>query len=366
MSQSSEDKRDRFARKMTDILNYGALNLAMGIGYGTGLFEVLDGLEAPQSVEKIAAASGLDARYIREWLGVMVTGGILDRTNGLHGEDLYLLPREHGDLITRRAGNANLGVYTQEIPLLTRCAMDEVVRGFTTGHGVSYGHYPDFQAFMGQLADAKHREVLVDTFLPSVANGEAVRRMQEGIRVCDVGCAEGLALILMAEAFPRSSFVGFDISEPAIHTAREAVQSRGLANISFEVRDCARIMESGELAGHFEYILAFDAIHDQTRPHDALQCAYAMLVPGGMFSMVDIAASSRLAENVDHPMGPFLYAVSLMHCMPVGLVDNGAGLGMMWGREKAVAMLKEAGFEKVSVEKIPNDGFNLHFLGKKE
>jgi hypothetical protein len=81
--------------------------------------------------------------------------------------------------------------------------------------------------------------------------------------------------------------------------------------------------------------------------------------------MVDIAARSNLADNLDHPMGPFLYTVSLMHCMPVGLVDGGPGLGMMWGREKAVALLKEAGFEKVQVLEIPEDSFNLHYLSRK-
>ena len=78
--------------------------------------------------------------------------------------------------------------------------------------------------------------------------------------------------------------------------------------------------------------------------------------------MVDIAASSRLIENKDYPMGPFLYTISLMHCMPVGLVKGGAGLGMMWGREKAVKMLKQAGFQDVQVLEIPDDPFNLHFL----
>jgi hypothetical protein len=84
-----------------------------------------------------------------------------------------------------------------------------------------------------------------------------------------------------------------------------------------------------------------------------------------MFSMVDIAARSNLADNLDHPMGPFLYTVSLMHCLPVGLVDGGSGLGMMWGREKAVEMLKEAGFENVQVHQIPEDLFNLHYFSFK-
>ena len=81
--------------------------------------------------------------------------------------------------------------------------------------------------------------------------------------------------------------------------------------------------------------------------------------------MVDIAAQSDLADNLDHPMGPFLYTVSLMHCMPVGRVDKGAGLGMMWGRQKAVEMLKKSGFQHVKVLQIADDPFNLHFLSRK-
>jgi ubiquinone/menaquinone biosynthesis C-methylase UbiE len=275
------------------------------------------------------------------------------------------LPQEHADLITRRAGPANLGVYTQEIPLLTRCALNEVLAGFETGQGVGYAHYPRFQQFMGQLADAKHREVLVDTFLPSVDQGDVVRRMTAGIQVCDLGCAEGVALILMAQAFPRSRFVGLDISDEALDKARADAQDQGLTNITFLHRDAAALNTSSDLAGTFDYVTAFDAIHDQTRPLAALRGVHALLKPGGVFSMVDIAAGSRLADNRDHPMGAFLYTVSLMHCMPVGLVDGGTGLGMMWGREKAVSLLQEAGFDTVAVSEIPQDAFNLHFCCRK-
>ena len=87
-----------------------------------------------------------------------------------------------------------------------------------------------------------------------------------------------------------------------------------------------------------------------------------MLAPGGMFSMIDIKAGSNQGDNVDHPMGPFLYTVSLMHCMPVGLNDNGTGLGMMWGQEKAEALLREAGFEHIELTEMEHDPFNLHYL----
>ncbi|MCJ7808652.1 MAG: methyltransferase type 12, partial [Desulfobulbaceae bacterium] len=105
---------------------------------------------------------------------------------------------------------------------------------------------------------------------------------------------------------------------------------------------------------------------DQTQPMKALEGIHSIIKDDGSFSMVDIAASSDLSKNMDHPMGMFLYTVSLMHCMPVGLADEGTGLGMMWGREKAVEMLQGAGFGQVEVKEIPEDPFNLHFYCKKQ
>lgn len=362
MTEKSTETLRPFSEKITDILNYSALNLAMAIGYQTGLFDVMDTFDTPQSLAAIAQKSGLNLRYIKEWLGVMVTGQIVEISRDEGGKNRYYLPKQHGDLITRRAGNSNLGVYTQEIPLLTACAMEAVVEGFKTGKGVDYDRYPRFQAFMSQLADAKHRQVLVDTFLPAVDGGRLMEDLRSGIRVCDLGCAAGVALILMADAFPESRFIGIDLSREAIETARREASRQQLSNLEFVIADAAALKENPEWKDSCDYVTAFDAVHDQTRPLAALQGVYHILAPGGRFSMVDIAARTNLADNLNHPMGPFLYTVSLMHCLPVGLVDGGPGLGMMWGQEKAVEMLKEAGFSEVQVMEIPEDPFNLHFL----
>jgi 2-polyprenyl-3-methyl-5-hydroxy-6-metoxy-1,4-benzoquinol methylase len=218
---------------------------------------------------------------------------------------------------------------------------------------------------MTELTDAKHRRVLVDNFLPSVEDGRIVARLRDGIRVCDLGCGQGLATMLMAQAFPNSRFVGLDISEPAIETARSEAKKLGLDNLKFITRDAAALAISHEFDNFFDYITAFDAIHDQTRPLEVLKGIYASLKAGALFSMVDIGAASNVTDNRDHPMGPFLYTVSLMHCMPVGLVDGGRGLGMMWGRERAIKMLQKAGFDQIQVLDIPEDPFNLHYLCKK-
>jgi len=307
----------------------------------------------------------LNPRYIEEWLGVMVSGEIVELSIDEAGDNRFYLPKPHADFITRRAGNTNLGIYTQEIPLLTSCAMEAVMKGFATGGGVTYDHYPRFQGFMSQLADAKHRQILVDRFLPTVDNGRLIGHLQSGIRVCDLGCAEGVALMLMAQAFPNSSFVGIDISQEVIETARSEASRQQLDNLEFVIVDAATLKDNQEFKDAFDYVTAFDAVHDQTRPLDVLLGIHHILASGGLFSMVDVAARSNLADNLGHPMGPFLYTVSLMHCMPVGLVNGGAGLGMMWGREKALEMLKKAGFKKIQVFDISYDSFNLHYLGYK-
>jgi ubiquinone/menaquinone biosynthesis C-methylase UbiE len=355
------EEREVFSRKMIDILNYGALNLAIAIGYRAGLYEVLDAFDRPHTLKTLSEKSGLSARYIKEWLGVMVCGGIVEMSEK-DGESTYFLPKAHGDILTRRAGSNNLGVYAQEIPILTTCAMEAVQAGFRTGEGVNYEHYSRFQSFMSELAIAKHQKVLIDKFLPTVDGGGMVCRLREGIRVCDLGCAEGTALLLMAKAFPASRFTGIDLSMEAVERARAAATNEGLSNVEFLALDAAALESNGAFHGLFDYVTAFDAIHDQTQPLEAIKGVHHMLAEGGAFSMIDIAARTHLGDNVSHPMGAFLYTVSLMHCMPVGLVDGGAGLGMMWGREMAVDLLKAGGFQDIQVLEMADDPFNLHFF----
>lgn len=197
-----------FSKKMTDILNYGALNLAMAIGYKNRIFDILEDLKKPATIPEIVAASGLNHRYLREWLGIMVTGEIMELSKTPEGENAYFLPPGHAAFLTRASGSHNLGVYTQEIPLLTTCAMAQVVEGFKTGEGIAFSKYPDFQEFMGQLADAKHKQVLISHFLPAVDNRALIERLKTGIRVCDMGCGEGVALKSDGASVSQKCFCG--------------------------------------------------------------------------------------------------------------------------------------------------------------
>ncbi|SLM27509.1 conserved hypothetical protein [Desulfamplus magnetovallimortis] len=355
-------KKDVFEKKMVDILNHGALNLAMSFGYRMGLFAVMEEAGKPLTPLEIAEKAGVSERYVREWLGIMCTGSIVDITHEENSHPLYHLPPEHSFFLTGREGNSNMCVYTQEIPLLTEIVMERIAEDFKRGEGVPFSAYPRFQEFMAELSHAKHRSTLIQKFIPTVDDGKLADRLKSGIKVCDLGCGQGVALHLMASAFPESFFTGIDNHSEAIEAARSQGRQQGLDNIEFILIDAATIKDKDELSQKFDYVVAFDSIHDQTRPLQALQGVKHMLVPGGLFSMVDIDASSDHAGNIAHSMAPFLYTVSLMHCMPVGLWENGAGLGMMWGREKAIELLSLAGFDKIETPDMDFDPFNVHYL----
>jgi len=366
----TQDKQADFSSRLTDILNHGALNLALAIGYRLQIFDVMAELGRPVTSRDLARAAGLHPRYVEEWLGVMCTGRIIE----IHGPDSsgdalkethYFLPEAHAALLTHEAGSGGMGLYTQEIPLLTQIAMARVLEDFSTGEGIGFSAYPKFQAFMSQLSHAKHRQVLIAHFLPQVDDGQLVTRLEKGIRVCDLGCGQGVALQLMARHYPACAFVGIDNDAAAIDQARQITADLGLGNLTFHEKDAAAIENDPLFSKKFDYITAFDAIHDQSHPLAALRGVLHMLAPGGLFSMVDIDAASHLAGNMDHPMGPFLYTVSLMHCMPVGLSNQGRGLGMMWGRDQAVSLLEQAGFSRIQVLEMTHDPFNVHYLSWK-
>jgi len=183
-------------------------------------------------------------------------------------------------------------------------------------------------------------------------------RLVKGIDVLDVGCGRGQAILHLAERFPASRFAGYDFSAEATSHAADEARRRGLRNARFEAKDVARFSEPQA----YDLITAFDAIHDQAQPEQVLKNIAAALRPGGVLLMQDIAGSSHVERDMDHPIGPFLYTISCMHCMSVSLAHGGPGLGAMWGREKATAMLRAAGFGQLKIQSLPHDVINDYYV----
>jgi SAM-dependent methyltransferase len=332
-------------------MNEAALALMVSVGHRTGLFDVMAGMPAATSAE-IAARAALDERYVREWLAAMVTGRIVEHDDAT---GVYVLPAEHAAWLTRAAGMNNLAIGMQYIGLMAQVE-DQIVECFRHGGGVPYSAFPRFQAVMAEDSGAVQDATLIDVRLPLVPG--LVDRLRDGIDVADVGCGSGHAINLMAAEFPRSRFTGFDFSPEGIAAAREEAGRRGLENARFEERDAAHL---GEVA-RFDFVTTFDSVHDQARPDLMLAGIAAALRPAGIFLCVDTSASSRLAENLGHPLGPFLYTVSCMHCMTVSLADGGMGLGAMWGEQTARRMLAEAGFTSVEARRVDGDIVNAYFI----
>jgi len=309
----------------------------------------------PSTSAQIAQATGLNERYVREWLGAMVTGRIIeyDPNSGA-----YRLPPEHAATLTRAAGPDNLANLAQYIPLMGNVE-EHIISAFRNGGGVPYSAFPRFQQLQAEESAQIHDAVLIDVTLPLVPG--LVDRLNAGIDVLDIGCGQGHSINLMARAFSNSRFTGYDFSEEGIAAANSEAAAWGLSNARSEVKDAATLNEPAA----YDLITAFDTIHDQAQPTGVLRAIAEALRPGGVFLMVDIAASSNVHENMDHPLGPALYAVSTMHCMTVSLALSGEGLGTMWGEQLARQKLAEAGFTNVEVKQVPGDFLNNYYIATK-
>ena len=347
-------KAEEFAERMVGVLNEGSIALMTSIGHRTGLFDAMAGLP-PSTSGQIASTAGLNERYVREWLGAMVVGKIVE-----HDPEnaTYHLPQEHAAFLTRAASPENIAAFAQYIPLLGSVE-DGIVESFKNGGGVPYSAFPRFHEVMAEDSGQTVLPALTEHILPLVPG--LIERLKDGIDVLDVGCGSGRALNLMARTFPNSHFVGYDLSEEAIARAHTEAQEHRITNAHFKVKDAATLDEEER----YDLITTFDAVHDQADPTAVLKGIANALKDDGVYLMQDIAGSSHHHNNVDHPIGPFLYTVSTMHCMTVSLAQGGEGLGAMWGEEKAKEMLEEAGFKKVEVEQLPHDFQNYYYIATK-
>ncbi len=352
-STFNQAKAEAFSQSLVDTFNKSAIALGLSIGSRVGLFEAM-AHQSDLTSQQIAERAGLNERYVREWLGAMVTGRIV---NYYPETRSYQLPDEHAAFLTD-AGEYNFASGMEFVPVLAQVE-DKLIECFRNGGGVPYSEYPRFHEVMAAESAQTVVAALEPHILPLVPG--LTDKLKAGIDVLDVGCGSGRAMIALAGKYPNSRFAGYDFSEEGIARARAEAAAKGLTNIRFEVRDAAAIGETEA----YDLITSFDAIHDQADPAGMLSSIEQALRPDGVYLIQDITGSSHLEKNYDQPVAPWLYTISLTHCMTVSLADGGEGLGAMWGEEKCIEMLGAAGFANVELHHLDHDFINSYYVASK-
>jgi SAM-dependent methyltransferase len=332
-------KAEAFGGHLMSILSGSLLSSMVDIGHRTGLFAAA--AQGWATSEQLAGRAGLCERYVREWLGAVTTGGIVSYDEA---SDSFFLPPEHAALLTSPTGMAPLAVANTVLAK----HVHQVVQAFREGGGVPYAAYtPEFTDVLDAMGRGAFDTMLLDSYLP-LAPGLA-ENLTAGARVADAGCGTGHALVILARAFPASTFTGYDLDEHAIARARAEAAGAGLTNVTFEVADIARLTVTSAL----DVVFMFDTLHDQAEPDAVLARIHDALVPGGLLFMQEPHAADTLAGNLANPMAPVMYSVSTLHCLTVSLAHGGAGIGTAFGEQLARRMLAAAGFGEVGLHPSP-------------
>lgn len=349
MSEADRRAAGEFARTMVGHLSSAMVVTMLELGRRTGLLDAL--AHGPRTVEELASDRGIRPRYLQEWLGAVVTGGVVvhDPAAGT-----FHLPPERAAALTAPSPYNLSGMVT--IAAGTAGSLDQLETAFRHGGGIGYGeHVLEVDEVIDRLSRHRYDALLVGVYLAQVPG--LVQRLEAGARVLELGCGRGHASRLIAEAFPASRVVGLDLSTDAVAEARHRAELAGLANLTHVAGSATHPPD-----GPWDLVCAFDVIHDLAQPHDVLAATRSVVAADGLFLMIDSGAPPTLAEQAQLPWAPMMYGVSIGHCLTVSLAQDGEGLGALWGREAALGALAEAGFHPVESYELKGDPMDLLYV----
>ena len=334
-TQTIDDaKLEQFVGQLVGELG-ATLNAALVvIGDELGLYRALDGAGALSSAE-LAERTGTSERYVREWLNAQAAGGYVayDAETGL-----YTLPPEQAFVLARDDSPA---AFAGAFQLVTSAMHDRprITEAFRTGEGVGW-HEHHHGLFEGteRFFRPGYNANLVSQWIPALDGVEA--KLHAGARVADIGCGHGASTILMAQAYPASTFVGYDYHRDSIETARIRARAAGVADrVRFEVAAAADYPGTD-----FDLVACFDSLHDMGDPVGAARHILASLAPDGTWMIVEPFAGDRIEDNL-HPVGRLYYAASTLLCTPASLSQEGrAALGAQAGQARIGEVVSNAGF----------------------
>ncbi len=330
----NEEKLQAFLeRAFTDLAAcYGGVMVSLGDKLG--LYRALAGA-GPLTSAELAERAGCAERYVREWLGSQVAAAYVDYDPAT---ETYELPAEHAAVLAD-PDSPTLLTPAYNVPASMWIDEEQAVRAFRTGEGVPWGAH-DERLFCGVAAfyQNAYAASLVPQWLPALDG--VLEHLERGAKVADIGCGHGHSTVLMAEAFPNSTFVGIDTHEASIEAAVENAEAAGVAErVSFSVGTAVDLPEQG-----FDLICFFDALHDMGDPVGAARQARSALAEGGTVMLVEPYAADRVEDN-QGPIGRLYYSASTTLCCAHALSDGGHHvLGAQAGQARLAEVFAEAGF----------------------
>ena len=341
-----------FAFKVVNELGAAMAAPHIYIGDQLGLFKAL-ARSAPLTVDELAAKTGLQERYLREWAAAMAASGYLDYDPATR---TFTLPPAKAAVLADDDSPVFVGGFAQMLPDHYK-VIPGIMRAFREGGGVPYSDFTD-DTFIGteRFFRPGYVNFLVSTWIPAIGIQDKLTR---GAKVADVGCGRGQAICTMAKAFQNSQFIGYDNHAPGVAAARTNAEKAGVTNATFEVRGSTDLPKTAE----FDMVCTLDALHDMVDPHGAAKSIFGALNPGGVWFIVEPNMSDKLEENLN-PVGRVFYSVSMLQCMTASLAQGGAGYGAGMGPANIRKVAEEAGFKKFEQLPIANP-FNKYFLATK-
>lgn len=303
------------------------------IGDELGLYKAL--VKKPMTSAELAAATGTNERYVREWLGNQAAGGYVQYDPE---KDRYSMSEEQALCMADPNGPVDVpGAYSLIEAVFH--ALERTKRNFRSGEGMEWGeHHQCLFHGTERFFRAGYNAHLLKEWLPALDG--AVAKLKRGAKAADVGCGHGASTTLMAKAFPNSEFVGYDYHGPSIETARQRAKEAGIGNARFEVADASGYKDCG-----FDLIAFFDCLHDMGNPEGAARHAHQALRDDGHCMLIEPFAGDTVASNMN-PVGRLYYGASSQICVPVSLARHGPALGAQAGESRLRGVMQKAGFHR--------------------
>jgi 2-polyprenyl-3-methyl-5-hydroxy-6-metoxy-1,4-benzoquinol methylase len=313
----------------------GAMSVPLvRIGDAHGLYEKLKST-GPVSAEQLAKATDCAPRYVLEWLSAQAASGYVTQKNGK-----FSLSPEQSYLFAEPDSPFNMvGAFDTAAAMVENQA--KVEAAFKTGRGVAWGDQAGcLFCSVARLFRPGYVNALVQSWLPSLDG--VVAKLKSGAKVADVGCGHGLSTLLMAEAFPKSQFIGYDFHQKSIASATAHARAHDVGNVRFEVARAQDYPESG-----FDLVTCFDCLHDMGDPRGAAKHVRQSLKKDGTWMVVEPAAGDSLEANMN-PVGRIYYSASTMICVPTSLAqETGLALGAQAGEKRISDVILSGGFKRV-------------------